>query len=74
MKGCRITVSRAVSTLCGAVQFWKMINDITPLGDSLTVRLKEIFHEAVELWSCGVVELQFELKWLCVVPCFVEAV
>lgn len=26
-------------------QFWKMINDITPLGDSLTVRLKEIFHE-----------------------------
>jgi len=53
MKGCRITVSRAVSTLCGAVQFWKMINDITPLGDSLTVRLKEIFHEAVELWSRG---------------------
>lgn len=26
-------------------QFWKMINDITPLGDSLTVQLKEIFHE-----------------------------
>lgn len=26
-------------------QFWKMIYDITPLGDSLTARLREIFHE-----------------------------
>ena len=71
---CKLGIQRcriiAVSTLCGAVQFWKMINDITPLGDSLTVQLKEIFHEAVELWSIGVelvlwcLALQKQLEFL----------